>query len=248
MESGIGGSNSALVLCFSTLGNWRDLCRRAVAPRGRQVILPETPAAGRRPRTRRARAVGGAAAQLDAPRPLGMYPLSAHAWRGTHGGTHCHAPRRVTARFTRRHTAAAAACGGGDAPTRPSTGGARRHQRLDMLVLGGEARPCLWRAPPLLYTCRWGRQLAGRYKTGHAAAHCRASLGGSVHLFSRVDLPPASTRPLRRLKHREYCGQPLLYAAAPVPTCIGAGTRLCMHLRAFIQDPPWQRVRQLGDH
>jgi len=143
-------AGSVFVLCFSTLGNWHDLCRRAVAPRrrGRHVILADKPAGGRRPRTRRARAIGGAAAQFDAPRPLGLYPLSARAWRGTHGGTHCRAPRRVTALSTRRHTAAAAACGGGDAPTPPSTGGARRHPRLNLLVLGGKHAPAFGVLPP----------------------------------------------------------------------------------------------------
>jgi len=108
---------------------------------------------------------------------------------GTHGGR----PAAVTA-STRRAPPLPLRCGGGTRPCPGGGGGRDATHAWTCLCWGGSHALPLACTPPLLCTCRWGRRRAGRYKTGRAAAHCRA-VGAAASISSRASpLTPRSKR------------------------------------------------------
>jgi len=173
------------------MGNWPDLCHRAAPPRRRGRHVTEDGACrvrATRGRRHRGRPAACRPNLTRRPRPSRPSP----GWRGGGGCAAGRTATRPRGQHRRFHPAGHRRCcclagGGGGAPRPCRRGGERAATRLDLPLLGGRACLCLWRAPPpFLCTCRCGRRSAGRYKSGRAAVHCRASEGGSVQLFSLV--------------------------------------------------------------
>ena len=119
-------SKSAFVLCFSTLGNWHDVCHRAAAPRRRNRHVTGAESVGRAPPE--GTAAGGGwrlAAEFDAP-PAPVAPIAGLTWRGNAPlDARPSAPAAVAAATTRRDTAAVASLWGGGGAPRPCRRGGR---------------------------------------------------------------------------------------------------------------------------